>query len=76
LAVYERAVECLKKVFGSCSCPLIRSIEQASAKLKVHVRKAEARSVDALRRVIGDICNLFKPTDCWNYLKAAGSASV
>jgi transposase len=54
----------------------MRPIEQAFAKLKAHLRKAEARSDDALRRAIGDICNLFEPTECWNYLKAAGYASV
>jgi transposase len=51
-------------------------IEQAFAKIKAHLRKAEARTFDALWRALGDICNLFEPQECWNYLKAAGYASV
>jgi transposase len=51
-------------------------IEQAFAKLKAHLRKAGARTVDALWRAIGDICDLFEPQECWNYLRAAGYASV
>ena len=38
--------------------------------------KAEARTFDALWRALGDICNLFEPHECWNYLRAAGYASV
>jgi transposase len=51
-------------------------IEQAFAKIKAHLRKAEARTFDALWRALGDICNLFEPHECWNFLKAAGYASV
>jgi len=29
-----------------------------------------------LLQLIGKICNLFEPQECWNYLKAAGYASV
>jgi transposase len=50
-------------------------IEQAFAKIKAHLQKAEARSFDALWRAPGDICNLFEPQECWNFLKAAGYAS-
>jgi transposase len=31
-------------------------IEQAFAKIKSHLRKAEARTFDALWRALGDIC--------------------
>jgi hypothetical protein len=31
---------------------------------------------DVLWRAIGDICDLFEPHECWNYLEAAGYASV
>ena len=55
--------------------PDLNPIEQAFAKLKAHLRKAAARTVDALWRVVGDICDLFEPQECWNYLKAAGYAS-
>ena len=30
----------------------------------------------ALWRALGDICNLFEPHECWNFLRAAGYASV
>jgi transposase len=51
-------------------------IEQVYAKLKALLRKAAARTKEALWRAIGDICDLFEPQECWNYLKAAGYASV
>jgi transposase len=56
--------------------PDLNPIEQAFAKIKAHLRKAEARTFDALWRALGDICNLFEPQECWNFLKAAGYASV
>ena len=51
------------------------TIEQAFSKLKAHLRKAQARTLDALWRALGDVCDLFEPQECWNYLKAAGYAS-
>ena len=48
-----------------------RSLERGSA-----AATAAARTVEALWRAIGDICDLFEPQECWNYLKAAGYASV
>jgi transposase len=54
----------------------LNPIEQAFAKIKAHLRKAEARTCDALWRALGDICGLFEPQECWNYLTAAGYASV
>ena len=47
-------------------------IEQAFAKIKAHLRKAEVRTFDALWRALGEICNLFEPHECWNYLRSAG----
>jgi transposase len=52
--------------------PDLNPIEQAFAKLKTLLRKAKARTYDALWRAVGDICNLFDPDECWNYLKNAG----
>jgi hypothetical protein len=52
------------------------TIEQAFAKIKAHLRKAEARTFDALWRALGEICDLFEPHECWNYLRSAGYASV
>jgi transposase len=83
LAVHksERAAECLKRhgawfLFLPPYSPDLNPIEQAFAKIKAHLRKAEARTFDALWRALGDICNLFEPDECWNYLRAAGYASV
>jgi transposase len=52
--------------------PDLNPIEMAFAKLKTHLRKAAARTYDALWRALGDICDLFDPEECWNYLKDAG----
>jgi transposase len=52
--------------------PDLNPIERAFAKLKTLLRKAKARTYDALWRAVGDICNLFEPRECWNYLKEAG----
>jgi transposase len=83
LAVHksEKAAQCLKQrgawfLFLPAYSPDLNPIEQACAKIKAHLRKAEARTFDALWRALGDICNLFEPQECWNFLKAAGYASV
>ena len=46
--------------------PDLNPIEKAFAKLKAHLRRIGARSIDALWRAIGDICDLFSPEECWN----------
>lgn len=43
--------------------------------IKAHLCTAAARTFDALWRAIGNICDLFTTTKCWNYLKEAGYAS-
>lgn len=55
--------------------PDLNPIEMAFAKLKAHLRKAAARTFDDLIAAVGDICDLYTPNECWNYLKAAGYAS-
>jgi transposase len=79
LAVHKsaRAAECLKQrgawfLFLPAYSPDLNPIEQAFAKLKAHLRKAGARTVDALWRTIGDICDLVEPQECRNYFSAAG----
>ncbi|CAO4173237.1 Tc1-like transposase DDE domain-containing protein [Methylorubrum aminovorans] len=47
-------------------------IEEAFAKLKARLRKAEARTFDALWRTIGIICCLFEPQDCQSFFTAKG----
>ncbi len=74
------AAECLKQagawfLFLPAYSPDLNPIEMAFAKLKAHLRAAEARTYDALWHAIGDICSLFEPDECWNYFNAAGYAS-
>jgi transposase len=52
--------------------PDLNPIEMAFAKLKTLLRKAKARTYDALWRAVGDICDLFEPQECWNYFKDTG----
>ena len=49
--------------------PDLNPIEMAFAKLKAHLRKAAARTIDALWRAVGDICSLFTPEECWNFFR-------
>ena len=54
--------------------PDLNPIEMAFAKLKAHLRRIGARTIDTLWRAVGSICNLYSPDECWNYFKAAGYA--
>ena len=55
--------------------PDLNPIEMAFAKLKEHLRRIGARTLDALWRAVGEICDLFDPDECWNYFKEAGYVS-
>jgi len=52
--------------------PDLNPIEMAFAKLKAHLRRIKARTIDALWKAVGSICDLYSPEECWNYLKEAG----
>ena len=52
--------------------PEFNPIENAFAKLKAMLRKAAARTVDALWSAIGRIVDTFTPDECANYFAAAG----
>jgi len=74
-----RAAEALKQrkswfLFLPPYSPDLNPIEQAFSKLKAHLRRIGARTYDQLITAIGDICDLFDPSECWNFLKAAGYA--
>lgn len=56
--------------------PDLNPIEQAFAKLKAHLRRVGARTFDQLIQAIGDICDMFSPQECWNYLINAGYVST
>ena len=49
----------------------------AFTKLKAHIclRRARARTYDALWRAVGDICSLFQPQNAGDFLRHAGYAS-
>jgi transposase len=52
--------------------PDLNPIEMAFSKLKAHLRKAAARTIDDLWKAVGNICALFSQQECSNYFKAAG----
>jgi transposase len=77
----ERAAQCLKQrgawfLFLPPYSPDLNPIEQLFAKIKAHLRKAEARTFDALWRAIGEICDGIKAEECRNYFTAAGYGFV
>ena len=55
--------------------PDLNPIEMAFAKLKAHLRRLEAKSLERIVEALGSICALFTPTECENYFRAAGYAS-
>ena len=55
--------------------PDLNPIEQAFAKLKTLLRKAAKRTIETTSDAIGQIVDLFSPTECANYLANAGYAS-
>jgi transposase len=54
--------------------PDLNPIEQVFAKLKALLRKAGARTAEALWAAIGDILGQISPDECANYLRGAGYA--
>lgn len=52
--------------------PDFNPIENAFAKLKTLLRKAAERTVDGLWNAIGQLIDLFPPSECANYFAAAG----
>ena len=52
--------------------PDLNPIEMAFSKLKAHLRKTKARTIEDLWQAVGSICELYPPSECLNYLRAAG----
>lgn len=52
--------------------PDLNPIEQFFAKLKSLLRKAGARTIEALDQAIADALTRFSPTECMNFLADAG----
>jgi len=46
--------------------PDLNPIEMAFAKLKAHLRRIGARTIDAFWKAIGDICAFYSEHECWN----------
>jgi transposase len=54
------------------SSPDLNPIEQLFAKFKALLRKAAARTRDALRETIGTLLDAFTPNECQNYIVNSG----
>jgi transposase len=55
--------------------PDLNPIEMAVSKLKSHLRRIGARTIDRLIQAIGDVCELYTPDQCLNYFRASGYVS-
>jgi len=56
--------------------PDLNPIEQVFAKLKTLLRKAEARTFEAIATAIAEILERFAPQECANYFRNSGYAST
>jgi transposase len=56
--------------------PDFNPIEQALAKLRALLRKAEERTLEALWRRIGSLLDAFSPAECTNYFRNCGHGST
>jgi transposase len=56
--------------------PDLNPIEQAIAKLKAHLRKAQERSIDTLWQRIGKLLDLFQPQECAHFFANSGYAQT
>jgi transposase len=56
--------------------PDLNPIEQVFAKLKTLLRKAEERTVEGVWRRIGTLLECFSPSECANYFRNSGYASI
>lgn len=64
------------RLFLPAYSPDLNPIEQVFAKLKALLRRARARTVDAVRNTIGALLSQFSPDECANYLRNSGYASI
>jgi len=56
--------------------PDLNPIEQTFAKIKQAMRTAQERTIDAVTKRTGQIVSEIMPSECCNYIKNAGYASV
>ena len=65
-----------KLFFLPAYSPDLNPIEQAFAKMKTLLRKADARTTEQTWRTIGALLDCFTQTECANYFTNAGYASA
>lgn len=56
--------------------PDLNPIEMVFAKLKTLFRRADERTIEASWRRLGTVLDAFTPSECQNYLRHAGYASI
>ncbi len=56
--------------------PDMNPIEQTFAKIKHWMRRAQKRSIEETWRKIGQLIQTIKPSECQNYFRNAGYASI
>ena len=61
-----------KRLFIPPYSPDLNPIELAFSKLKALLRAKAIRTVDALWKALGDLCNSFSPAECANYFRHDG----
>jgi transposase len=72
-----KAAEWLKKagcwfLFLPAYSPDLNPIEMAFSKLKAHLRRIGARTIEDLQDAIASVLDIFSPEECANYFDAAG----
>ncbi len=55
--------------------PDLNPIEMAFSKLKAHLRRIGTRTFTDMFNALSEICDLYSPQECWNYIEAAGYVS-
>jgi transposase len=65
-----------KLIFLPKYSPDLNPIEQAFAKIKTLLRKADARTFEAISAAIATFLGRFTPQECANYFDNAGYASI
>jgi putative transposase len=65
-----------KLIFLPKYSPDLNPIEQAFAKVKTLLRKADARTFEAISAAIASFLDRFTPQECANYFENAGYASI
>ena len=71
---HDDVLQVLAEFFLPPYSPELSPIEQFFSKLEAHLRRIGVRTYDDLIDAIGDVRDLFDPSECWNFFAAAGYA--